>query len=43
MWLSLTLIVVILTVAYLRARRKGPVDDDDPVGDEASVLLNDKS
>ena len=42
-WLSLTLIVVIFTVAYLRARRKGPVDDDDPVGDEASVLLNDKS
>ena len=42
-WLSLTLIVVIFTVAYLRARRKGPVDDADPVGDEASVLLNDKS
>ena len=42
-WLSLALIVVIFAVAYLRARRKGPVDDADPVGDEASVLLNDKS
>src|SRR6185503_11619309 len=29
-WLSLALIVVIFTVAYLRARRKGPVADDDP-------------
>jgi YkoY family integral membrane protein len=42
-WLSLLLIVVIFTVAYLRARRKGPVDDDDPVGDEASFLLRGKS
>lgn len=38
-WLSLALIVVIFTVAYLRARRKGPVTDLDDVGDEASVLL----
>jgi YkoY family integral membrane protein len=42
-WLSLLLIVVIFTVAYLRARRKGPVDDDDAVGDEASFLLRGKS
>ena len=42
-WLSLLLIVVIFTVAYVRARRKGPVDDDDPMGDEASFLLRGKS
>ena len=40
-WLSLAMIVVIFTVAYLRARRKGPVEDDDPAADEASVLLTD--
>jgi YkoY family integral membrane protein len=40
-WLSLALIVVIFTVAYLRARRKGPVTDEDDVADEASVLLSD--
>ena len=42
-WLSLLTIVVIFTVAYVRARRKGPVDDADPVADEASVLLKGKS
>jgi YkoY family integral membrane protein len=40
-WLSLAMIVVIFTVAYLRARRKGPVEDEDPMADEASVLLTD--
>jgi predicted tellurium resistance membrane protein TerC len=42
-WLSLLLIVVIFTVAYVRARHKGPVHDDDPTADEASVLLKGKS
>ena len=42
-WLSLTMIVVIFTVAYLRARRKGPVEDEDAMADEASVLLTDNS
>jgi YkoY family integral membrane protein len=41
--LSLLMIVVIFTAAYLRARRKGPVEDDDPRADEASVLLKGKS
>jgi YkoY family integral membrane protein len=40
-WVSLLLITVIFTGAYIRARRKGPVADDDPLGDEASVLLGD--
>jgi predicted tellurium resistance membrane protein TerC len=40
-WLSLALIGIIFTIAYLRARRKGPVPDDDPMADEASVLLAD--
>jgi YkoY family integral membrane protein len=40
-WLSLVMIVAIFTIAYLRARRKGPLPDDDPLGDEASVLLAD--
>jgi YkoY family integral membrane protein len=40
-WLSLAMIVVIFTVAYLRARRKGPVEDEDAMADEASVLLTD--
>ena len=40
-WLSLALIGIIFTIAYLRARRKGPVADDDPTADEASVLLAD--
>jgi YkoY family integral membrane protein len=39
-WLSLALIGIIFTIAYLRARRKGPVPDDSK-GDEASVLLAD--
>ena len=38
-WLSLALIGIIFTIAYMRARRKGPVPDGDP--DEASVLLAD--
>jgi YkoY family integral membrane protein len=42
-WLSLVLIAVIFTAAYIRARRKGPVEDDDPMTDEASVLLKGKS
>ena len=42
-WLSLLTIVVIFTVAYVRARRKGPVDDADPMADEASDLLKGKS
>jgi len=41
-WVSLLLIAVIFTVAYLRARRKGPVTDDDAMADEASVLLTDR-
>jgi len=40
-WLSLTLIVIIFTTAYLRARRKGPVADEDPMADEATELLAD--
>jgi predicted tellurium resistance membrane protein TerC len=40
-WLSLALIGIIFTIAYLRARRKGPMADDDPRSDEASVLLAD--
>jgi YkoY family integral membrane protein len=39
-WLSLALIGIIFTIAYLRARRKGPVLDD-PRSDEAAVLLAD--
>ena len=42
-WVSLLLIVAIFTAAYVRARRKGPVEDDDPMGDEASFLLRGKS
>ena len=40
-WLSLALIAVIFTIAYVRARRKGPMPDDDPMADEASELLAD--
>ena len=40
-WLSLALIGIIFTIAYRRARRKGPVPDDDPTADDASVLLAD--
>ena len=42
-WLSLLMIAIIFTAAYVRARRKGPVEDDDPMADEASVLLKGKS
>ncbi|MGB2714444.1 MAG: hypothetical protein WBC51_09725 [Vicinamibacterales bacterium] len=40
-WLSFGLIAVIFTVAYLIARRKGPVEDDDATADQAEVLLKD--
>jgi YkoY family integral membrane protein len=40
-WLSLALIAIIFTIAYVRARRKGPMPDDDPMADEASGLLAD--
>jgi predicted tellurium resistance membrane protein TerC len=35
-WLSLGLIAITFLIAYLQARRKGPVDDAD---DEATALL----
>jgi YkoY family integral membrane protein len=38
-WLSFGLIAVIFTVAYLVARRKGPVEDDEATADEAEELL----
>jgi len=38
-WISFGLIVVIFTIAYVYARRKGPVEDHPD--DEASALLND--
>jgi YkoY family integral membrane protein len=38
-WVSIALITVIFGIAYLHARRKGPVPDDDPVRDEASGLF----
>src|SRR4029453_13686615 len=40
-WLSLALIGIIFTLAYLRARRKGSVPEHDPMADGASVLLAD--
>ena len=41
-WLSFGLIAVIFTGAYLIARRKGPVeDDDDATAEEAEELLTD--
>ena len=39
--MSLALIGIIFTIAYVRARPKGPVPDDDQMADEASVLLAD--
>jgi YkoY family integral membrane protein len=36
-WLSLGLIAITFLIAYLQARRKGPVDDD--AGDEAAAFL----
>lgn len=39
-WVSIALITVIFGIAYLHARRKGPVPDDDPVRDEASGLFS---
>ena len=42
-WVSLALIVVIFTIAYVRARRKGPMLDDDALGDDASALLADNN
>jgi YkoY family integral membrane protein len=38
-WLSLTVIAVTFVIAYLRARRKGPVDDDGTDGDSAAAAL----
>jgi YkoY family integral membrane protein len=38
-WVSIALITLIFGIAYLHARRKGPVPDDDPVRDEASGLF----
>jgi YkoY family integral membrane protein len=38
-WVSIALITVIFGIAYLHARRKGPVPDEDPVRDEASGLF----
>jgi len=40
-WLSFGLIAVIFTVAYLIARRKGPVEEEDATADQAEVLLKD--
>jgi YkoY family integral membrane protein len=39
-WVSIALIMAIFAVAYVHARRKGPVPDDDPVADEATGLFN---
>jgi len=39
-WLSFGLIAVIFGVAYLIARRKGPVPDEDDLSDEAQELLS---
>jgi YkoY family integral membrane protein len=41
-WLSLGLIVVIFGVAYMLARRQGPVPDDQTSEDEAAHLLVDE-
>ena len=41
-WISIGLIVLIFSVAYVHARRKGPVPDDDMVADEAAGLLGHK-
>jgi YkoY family integral membrane protein len=38
-WVSIALITVIFSVAYIYARRQGPVADDDTMADEAAVLL----
>jgi hypothetical protein len=38
-WLSFGLIAVIFGVAYLIARRKGPVQHEDDMSDEAQELL----
>jgi YkoY family integral membrane protein len=38
-WVSIAFIALIFGIAYLHARRKGPVPDDDPVRDEASGLF----
>lgn len=39
-WMSFGLIVVIFTVAYVYARRQGPVPDDETVTDECADLFN---
>ena len=38
-WLSIALITVIFSLAYIHARRKGPVDDEDTMADDAAELL----
>ena len=38
-WLSLGLIVIIFTAAFLYARRQGPQPDDSSMSDEAAALL----
>ena len=39
-WISFSLIALIFAVAYVHARRKGPVPDDDTLTDEATVLFS---
>ena len=39
-WMSFGFIVVIFTVAYVYARRQGPVPDDETVTDECADLFN---
>jgi YkoY family integral membrane protein len=38
-WVSFGLIAVVFTVAYLVARRKGPLEEDDATAEEAEELL----
>jgi len=42
-WLSLGLIVVIFGIAYLYARRQGPVKDDETSEDEAAYFLTEEA
>jgi YkoY family integral membrane protein len=39
-WLSFGLIIVIFLVAFIYARKQGPVPDDETITDEAQELLN---
>jgi predicted tellurium resistance membrane protein TerC len=38
-WLSLSLIAIIFTAAFLYARRRGPQRDDPDASDDAAALL----